>query len=151
LVVGGGFGGLAVAQALGGADGVRVTLVDQRNHHLFQPLLYQVATAVLAPGEIAQPLRGLLGRCSNVQVLLGEVEWVETKARAVHLKGGERLTYDSLVLATGATHSYFGHPEWAAFAPGLKTLEMRFASAAKCCLPSSGPSVSAMLPNESGS
>lgn len=123
VVVGGGFGGLAVTRALAGAPGIRVTLIDRRNHHVFQPLLYQVATAVLAPGEIAQPLRALVGRHPNVQVLMAELEGVDVAGRAVLLAGGDRIAYDTLVLATGATHSYFGHPEWAEHAPGLKSLE----------------------------
>jgi NADH dehydrogenase len=121
--VGGGFGGLTVAQELAGVQGISITLLDRRNHHLFQPLLYQVATAVLAPGEIAQPLRGLLGRHRNVRVLLGELVRVDAAAKTVRLTDGDTLSYDTLVLATGATHSYFGHPEWEQFAPGLKSLE----------------------------
>jgi NADH dehydrogenase len=123
LVVGGGFGGLAVAQGLGGATGVRVTLVDRRNYHLFQPLLYQVATAVLSPSEVAQPIRGVLRKYANVTVLLGEVDGVDADRKLVTLAEGGDLAYDTLVLATGATHSYFGHPEWARFAPGMKTLD----------------------------
>jgi NADH dehydrogenase len=123
VIVGGGFGGLSTAQALAGVAGIAVTLVDRRNHHLFQPLLYQVATAVLAPGEIAQPLRGLLGKHRNVEVLLAELDGVDTAARRIRLTDGATLSYDTLVIATGATHSYFDHPEWARFAPGLKSLE----------------------------
>jgi NADH dehydrogenase len=123
LIIGGGFGGLATAQGLGNAPGIRVTLVDRRNHHLFQPLLYQVATAVLSPGEIAQPIRSILRKQTDTRVLLGEVEAVDPPARTVTLSGGGQLAYDTLVIATGATHSYFGHPEWAKFAPGLKTLD----------------------------
>jgi NADH dehydrogenase len=123
VIVGGGFGGLGTAQALADVPGIEVTLIDRRNHHLFQPLLYQVATAVLAPGEIAQPLRGLLGRRRNVQVLMAELGHVDASAKVVHLTDGATLAYDTLVLATGATHSYFGHPEWERFAPGLKSLE----------------------------
>lgn len=123
VIVGGGFGGLSTARGLADVPGIRVTLIDRRNHHVFQPLLYQVATAVLAPGEIAQPLRGLLGRHANIRVLLAELDRVDTDARRVRLTDGGSLAYDSLVLATGATHSYFGHPEWARFAPGLKSLE----------------------------
>jgi len=123
LIVGGGFGGLATAQALARAPGIRVTLVDKHNYHLFQPLLYQVATAVLSPGEIAEPIRRILSGCRNITVLLGEVDAIDPMRREVHLSEGTRLAYDTLVVATGATHSYFGHPEWERFAPGLKTLE----------------------------
>jgi len=123
LIVGGGFGGLATAQALAGAPSIRVTLVDKHNYHLFQPLLYQVATAVLSPGEIAEPIRRILSGCRNITVLLGEVDAIDPARHEVHLSEGTRLAYDTLVVATGATHSYFGHPEWERFAPGLKTLE----------------------------
>ena len=123
VIVGGGFGGLATAQALGGAHGIDVTVIDRRNYHLFQPLLYQVATAVLSPGEIAEPIRSILGPYRNVRVLLGEVEGVDPARREIRLRDGAGMTYDTLVLATGATHSYFGHPEWERIAPGLKTLE----------------------------
>ncbi|KAB0265601.1 NAD(P)/FAD-dependent oxidoreductase [Microvirga brassicacearum] len=121
VIVGAGFAGLACAQQLGGSD-VAVTLIDRRNYHLFAPLLYQVATAVLSPGEIAEPIRRVLSRHQNITVLLGEVEGVDTNARQVRVDG-RAIPYDELVLATGATHSYFGHPEWERFAPGLKTLE----------------------------
>jgi NADH dehydrogenase len=123
VIVGGGFGGLATAQALGGTDAIRVTLIDRRNHHVFQPLLYQVASAVLSPSEVAQPIRGILGRNPNVQVLLGEVEGVDTQTKRVHLADGGNVPFDTLVLATGATHSYFGRPDWESWAPGLKTLD----------------------------
>lgn len=122
VVIGGGFGGLATARALSRAR-VLVTLIDRRNFHLFQPLLYQVATGGLSPANIASPLRWILHEQQNVQVLLGEVVDVDAQGRAVLLADGHRLPYDSLVIATGATHSYFGHPEWERFAPGLKTLE----------------------------
>jgi NADH:ubiquinone reductase (H+-translocating) len=121
VILGGGFGGLYAAKALCGAP-VRVTLVDRRNHHLFQPLLYQVATAAISPGDIAQPLRHVLRHCGNASVLLAQADAVEPDARRVRLRDGE-LAYDYLIVATGATHSYPGHPEWAALAPGLKTLE----------------------------
>jgi NADH dehydrogenase len=121
VIVGAGFAGLSLARSLAGTP-FRVTLVDRRNFHLFQPLLYQVATAVLSPGEIAEPIRRILNRHRNVRVVLGEVDGVDTGRREVGIDG-ERLAYDTLVLATGATHSYFGHSEWARFAPGLKTLE----------------------------
>jgi NADH dehydrogenase len=121
VIVGGGFGGLALARGLGGTE-VRVTLIDRRNYHLFQPLLYQVATAVLSPGEIAQPIRGILSRSKNVSVVMAPVERVDPATKEVHV-AGRRVPYDTLVLATGATHSYFGHDEWARFAPGIKTLD----------------------------
>jgi NADH dehydrogenase len=121
VIVGAGFGGLAAAQALGGSA-VAVTLIDRRNYHLFQPLLYQVATAVLSPGEIAEPIRNVLRRHKNITVYLGEVEGIEPTGKRLRVNG-RTLSYDYLVLATGATHGYFGHPEWAQFAPGLKTLE----------------------------
>ncbi|CAN5310443.1 NAD(P)/FAD-dependent oxidoreductase [soil metagenome] len=122
VIVGGGFGGVAAARALRRAH-VRVTLIDRRNHHLFQPLLYQVATATLSPADIASPIRLLLSRQRNAAVLLAEVTDIATAEREVVLANGERIAYDFLILATGATHHYFGHPEWAEFAPGLKTVE----------------------------
>jgi NADH:ubiquinone reductase (H+-translocating) len=122
LIVGAGFGGLGVAQGLAGAD-VDITIVDQRNHHLFQPLLYQVATASLATSEIAWPIRHLLRRRREVTTLLGTVGGVDTQNHRVLLEDGGVLNYDTLVLATGARHAYFGHDEWEPYAPGLKTLE----------------------------
>lgn len=122
VIVGGGFGGLYCAKALKDTP-CRVTLVDRRNHHLFQPLLYQVATAALSPSDIAYPIRSVFRGQRNVTVLLGEVVGIDKEAKQVALKGGDTLSYDFLVVATGATHSYFGHDEWAATAPGLKTLE----------------------------
>ncbi len=122
VIVGGGFGGLAAAKALKHVD-ADVVLIDRRNHHLFQPLLYQVATAALSPSEIAWPIRHLLRRHSNVRVLMATVTGVDTAARAVLLEDGSREPYDSLVLATGAQHGYFGNDQWADFAPGLKTIE----------------------------
>ncbi|HEY8490031.1 MAG TPA: NAD(P)/FAD-dependent oxidoreductase [Dehalococcoidia bacterium] len=121
VIVGGGFGGLYAARALARRP-VRITLVDRANHHLFQPLLYQVATAGLSPGEIASPIRSILRRHRNVRVLLAEVTAVDTAGRRVILAGGE-LPYDYLILAPGARHSYFGHEEWEPLAPGLKSLE----------------------------
>lgn len=121
VVVGGGFGGLNAARALAGQP-VRVTLLDRRNHHLFQPLLYQVATAALNASDIAAPLRSVLRRAGNVTVLLAAVERVDLAARRLALDRGE-LGYDALILAAGASHSYFGHEDWEVFAPGLKTLE----------------------------
>ncbi len=122
VVVGGGFAGLAAARALRRAA-VRVTVVDQHNHHVFQPLLYQVATAGLSPADIAAPIRWILRRQANVRVLLGEVVAVDPAARRVTLAAGPPLDYDFLIVTTGVTHAYFGHDDWAAHAPGLKTLD----------------------------
>jgi len=121
VVVGGGFGGIAAVQALRN-ERCRITLIDQRNHHLFQPLLYQVATAALSPAEIATPIRSLFRGQHNVRVRLGQVTGVDTIAREVQL-GNAREKFDYLVLATGAQHSYFGKDDWAPFAPGLKSIE----------------------------
>lgn len=121
VIVGAGFGGLAVASGLSRAE-VDLTVIDRRNHHLFQPLLYQVATAGLSSADIAWPVRSLLRRQSNARVLMGEVTGVDPARKIVQLDG-RPIAYDALVLATGATHGYFGRDEWAAFAPGLKTLE----------------------------
>jgi NADH dehydrogenase len=121
VILGGGFGGLYAAKALRKAP-VRVTLVDRRNHHLFQPLLYQVATAALNPSEIAAPIRAVLRSQKNATVILAEARSVDRAARKVILDDGE-LGYDHLIVATGATHSYFGKDAWAAHAPGLKTIE----------------------------
>jgi len=122
VIVGGGFGGLHAARALAGGA-VRVTLVDRHNYHLFQPLLYQVATAGLSPGDIASPIRWILRRQRNLQVLLASVRGIDPARRSVALDQGEALTYDFLILAAGSTHSYFGHDEWEKAAPGLKTLD----------------------------
>lgn len=131
VIVGGGFGGLYAAKALGNKP-VRVTLIDRRNHHTFQPLLYQVATAGLSPGEIAAPIRGVLAKDSNIEVLLGEVVGVDPARNVIQFARNEvtgdpgdpgELVFDYLLLATGASHNYFGHDEWARFAPGLKTIE----------------------------
>ncbi len=121
VIVGGGFGGLSTAQALRGAD-VRITLVDRVNHHLFQPLLYQVASAALAPGDIAEPIRAVLSRQTNVEVRLGEVQSVDVAAKHIVVDEAA-IDYDVLVLAAGARHSYFGHDDWERYAPGLKTLD----------------------------
>ena len=122
LVIGGGFAGLWAIRALADAP-VRITLLDRGNHHLFQPLLYQVATAGLSAPDIAAPLRHILRRQRNVTVLMGEAVAIDKGARAVRLADGSMLDYDLLLLATGATHAYFGHDDWAAHAPGLKTLD----------------------------
>ncbi len=121
VIVGAGFGGLEVARGLGGAR-VRVTVLDRSNHHLFQPLLYQVATAGLSPGDIASPIRRVLARYENTQVLLADVQRVDV-AHRVAVLAEQRIPYDYLVLATGSSHAYFGHPEWSRSAPGLKTLD----------------------------
>ena len=122
VVVGAGFGGLEIVYRLAGTA-THITLVDRRNHHLFQPLLYQVATASLATSEIAWPIRHLLRNRPEVTTLLATVTGVDVDDRCVELEGGDSLPYDTLVLATGARHAYFGHDEWEPFAPGLKTLE----------------------------
>jgi NADH dehydrogenase len=122
VIVGAGFGGLAAAQELAGAA-VRITIIDQRNHHLFQPLLYQVATAALATSEIAWPVRYLVRKRQEVTTLLGVVSGVDAQGRKILLEDGAVVTFDTLILATGVRHAYFGHDEWEPFAPGLKTLE----------------------------
>ena len=122
VIVGGGFGGLSAARKLGASGRAEITLIDRRNHHLFQPLLYQVATAGLSPADIAAPIRSILSRQPHSRVLMAEVVSVNPSARTVHTSTGE-ITYDYLVLACGAQHSYFGHDDWEEFAPGLKTLE----------------------------
>jgi len=122
LIVGGGFAGLNAAKMLGGARDVEVTLIDRHNHHLFQPLLYQVAMAGLSPADIAAPIRSILSRYANVHVLLGNVELVDLQRKVAVLDTGE-IAFDYLILASGASHSYFGHEEWEPDAPGLKTLE----------------------------
>ena len=122
VVIGGGFGGLAVTRALA-REPVQVTLVDRRNHHLFQPLLYQVAMAGLSPAEIAVPIRSVLRRQKNARVLLAEAVRIDTAAHQVVLREAPPLAYDFLVVATGAITSYFGHEEWRDVAPGLKDIE----------------------------
>jgi NADH:ubiquinone reductase (H+-translocating) len=122
VIVGGGFGGLSAAKALRNAN-VRVTLLDRRNHHVFQPLLYQVATATLSPGDIAAPIRWILRHAQNIRVLLGEASRIDVAARRVELADGGVLDYDYLILASGSSHAYFGHEDWAQYAQGLKTLE----------------------------
>lgn len=122
VIVGGGFGGLYATRMLKHAD-VNVTLIDRRNFHLFSPLLYQVATGALSPGEIASPLRYVLNRQKNTRVLLGEVVDLDVDRRELLLADGSRIPYDTAIFATGSTHSYFDHPEWEKRAPGLKTIE----------------------------
>ena len=122
VIIGAGFGGLTAAQTLKGAA-VRITIIDQRNHHLFQPLLYQVGTAALATSEIAWPIRFLMRKREEVTTLLGVVSGVDPQNRCVALEDGAAVAFDTLVLATGARHAYFGHDDWEPFAPGLKTLE----------------------------
>ncbi|MEX2272472.1 MAG: NAD(P)/FAD-dependent oxidoreductase [Vicinamibacterales bacterium] len=122
VIVGGGFGGLQAARALARRD-VTVTVIDRRNHHVFQPLLYQVATAALSPGDIASPIRWILRRQRNVTVLLAAVVRIDAEGKRLHLADGGSLSYDYLIVAAGATHAYFGHDDWRASAPGLKTME----------------------------
>ena len=121
VIVGAGFGGLSAAAGLAGAD-ADVTVIDRRNYHLFQPLLYQVATAGLSPAQIAQPIRSILRKAPNVRVILGRVTGVDRHRRIVKLEDRE-VGYDALVLATGSRHAYFGHDEWESVAPGLKTID----------------------------
>lgn len=122
VIVGGGFAGLYTARGLKDVP-ADITVIDRHNYHLFQPLLYQVATAALNPADIAAPIRGILRKQKNVSVILGDVQSVDTNAKTLTLADGAMLRYDFLVLATGATHSYFNHPEWELDAPGLKTID----------------------------
>ncbi|HMJ09107.1 MAG TPA: NAD(P)/FAD-dependent oxidoreductase, partial [Pyrinomonadaceae bacterium] len=122
VIVGGGFGGLWAAKALSGRS-ADVALIDRKNHHTFQPLLYQVATAVLSPGEIASPIRRILHGAKNIEVMLGEVVGFDKEAKFVELEDGSKVPFDYLIVAGGARHAYFGHDSWEAAAPGLKTLE----------------------------
>ena len=122
VIIGGGFAGLYCAKALRSAP-VRITLIDRHNHHLFQPMLYQVATAALSPSDIASPIRSILRGQRNTEVILAEADRVDAGAKQVRLKDGSSLSYDYLILATGARHSYFGKDEWERLAPGLKSLE----------------------------
>ncbi len=138
VIVGGGFGGLNAAEALAKLP-VRITLVDRRNHHTFQPLLYQVATAGLSPAEIAAPIREILARHRNIEVLLGEVIGVDVANRKLQFHGYE-LAYDYLVVAAGSSHAYFGHDDWEPLAPGLKTLEDALEMRRRACSPTSWPS-----------
>ena len=125
IIVGGGFGGLAAAKALRNTP-AQVILIDRTNHHLFQPLLYQVATAALMPGQIGTPIRAILGKQKNALVIMGEVTGVDKEQKCVFVTNADRsnvpLAYDYLILATGATHSYFGHDEFEEYAPGMKSL-----------------------------
>ncbi|HTZ57244.1 MAG TPA: NAD(P)/FAD-dependent oxidoreductase [Acidobacteriaceae bacterium] len=122
VVVGGGFAGLSAGMALSDMA-VDVTLIDRRNHHTFQPLLYQVALAVLSPADIAQPIRHIFSKSKNIEVLMDEVNEIDAGERRLHLRSGAQIEYDYLILGTGSTHSYFGKDEWAQWAPGLKTVE----------------------------
>jgi NADH dehydrogenase len=122
IIVGAGFGGLSAAKTLKHAD-VEITIVDKHNYHLFQPLLYQVATASLSPAEVAQPIRSILRDQPNVRVLLDEVTGVDTAAKNVRTAGGQVLGYEHLIIATGARHSYFGKDHWEEVAPGIKTVD----------------------------
>ncbi len=122
IIIGGGFGGLKAAKALAKKP-VEVTLIDRKNHHVFQPLLYQVATAVLSPGEIASPIRRILHKYRNIEVILGEVSGVDKENNKVILVDGTEISYDYLIVAAGARHSYFNHDDWETHAPGLKTIE----------------------------
>src|SRR6195952_3402063 len=122
VVLGAGFAGLNAALALGDMA-VDVTVIDRRNHHTFQPLLYQVAVGVLSPADIAQPIRTVLRHKKNIEVLMDEVLGIDTAQQSVHLRSGANVEYDYLILGTGSTHSYFGNDGWATLAPGLKTLE----------------------------
>ena len=122
VIIGGGFGGLYAARRFRGKD-VSVTLVDRRNHHVFQPLLYQVATAGLSPGDIASPIRWIVRRQKNVDVLLESVDRIDAARKVIHFAVGAEYSYDYLIVAAGATHAYFGHDDWRPYAPGLKSLE----------------------------
>jgi NADH dehydrogenase len=122
VIIGAGFGGLYAARALA-RKRVRITVIDRKNHHVFQPLLYQVATAKLSPADIASPIRSVLGKYRNVQVLLDEAAQFDLTNKKVTLKTGESLGYDYLIVAAGASHAYFGHDEWSSLAPGLKSIE----------------------------
>ena len=122
VIIGGGFGGLSAARRLR-RERVQVTLIDRKNHHVFQPLLYQVATATLSPGDIAAPIRWILRRVPNVRVLMAEAQRIDVNAKRIDLIDGGALNYDYLIVASGSRHAYFGHGEWEQYAPGLKTLE----------------------------
>ncbi len=132
VVLGGGFAGINAALELAKLP-VDVTLVDRKNHHTFQPLLYQIALAVLSPADIAQPIRSLVRDFKNIEVLMDEAVGFDLAERRVHLKTGVQLEYDYLILATGSTHSYFGKEEWAKVAPGLRQLKTRSKYGGGCC------------------
>ncbi len=123
VIVGAGFAGLEAAKILGRRDDVRVTVVDRRNHHLFQPLVYQVATAALDPSDVAAPIRGILRRAENTDVVLGEVTAIDRASRRLHLADGTSIDYDHLIVAAGAQDNYFGHADWPEYAPGMKSIE----------------------------
>ncbi len=122
VIIGGGFGGLYAAQKLQGID-ARITLIDKRNFHLFQPLLYQVATGMLSPADIASPLRGVLANQKNTTVLMGEITDIDPNTKKIYVSGGEEIVYDYAIVATGVSHHYFGNDHWSEWAPGLKTVE----------------------------
>lgn len=121
VIIGGGFGGIATAKALKNTD-ADVTIIDRLNHHLFQPLLYQVATAELSPGDIAAPIRAIVNKNPRIKVILGEVEKINPKKKSLKMRNGQIITFDQLVMATGAQYNYFGHEEWAEYAPGMKSV-----------------------------
>jgi NADH dehydrogenase len=123
VIVGAGFAGLEAAKIMGRRDDVRLTLVDRRNHHLFQPLVYQVATAALDPSDVAAPIRGILRRARNTDVMLAEVTAIDRAGRTVQLADGASVDYDHLIVAAGAQDNYFGHADWAEYAPGMKSIE----------------------------
>ncbi len=139
VIIGAGFGGLYATKELARHD-VEITIVDRKNHHTFQPLLYQVATAALNPSDIAVPIRSIVRHRKNVRVVLGEAISVDAQRNTVVLRDGE-LPYDQLIIATGATHSYFGNDEWARHAPGLKTIEDALEIRRKCSSPTRPPNV----------
>ena len=138
IILGAGFAGLNAAKTLGSAH-VDVTIIGRNNHHTFHPLLYQVALAVLSPGDIAQPIRSILSNHKNVEVLMEEACQIDVGAQTVGLKTGIKLPYDFLIVATGSTHSYFGKEEWARIAPASKPLKTLLRSAEGCCSRTNSP------------
>jgi len=138
IILGAGFAGLNAAKTLGSAQ-VDVTIIDRNNHHTFHPLLYQVALAVLSPGDIAQPIRSILSNHKNIEVLMEEACQIDVVAQTVGLKTGIKLPYDFLIVATGSTHSYFGKEEWARIAPASKPLKTLLRSAEGCCSRTNSP------------